>query len=411
MDTTGAAGGDRRRNRTRPTLPGDAIRVAPVLPVPGVLRDHGVDPRGVLARVGLDARLLEDPDNRVSFDLLGRFLDASVAATGCQHLGLLVGRRFSPATIGVVFELMRHSRSLRDALRALSLHLHVHDRGGVSYLVHSGDQEVGLAYGIYRHCDFELAPLHDLATAVGFAMLRELCGPTWRPLRVTFPYRRPAGIAAWRRVFGAPLVFNAEHASVVFEERWLDEPIRGADPAVCATLERLVAEKAAAETLSLADRVRRVLRSMTLAGTASAEQVAFLFATSRRTLHRQLQAEGTSLQRLLNETRLEIARQLLHESDMPAGDIAAVLHYADASAFSRAFRNWSGTSPRACRQAVKAAATPAHGRNGPRGSRRRRAPSPTGAGGSDTRPKPASAAARSRAAAAPGVLRGPRERG
>ncbi len=127
------------------------------------------------------------------------------------------------------------------------------------------------------------------------------------------------------------------------------------DPAVQAAIEQLVREKDAAEALAFTDRVRRVLRSMVLAGTATADQVSFMFAMSRRTLHRELAAEGTSLRQLAIETRFEVARQLLNGSDMPAGEIAAVLHYADSSAFSRAFKEWSGTSPREWRQAIRRA--------------------------------------------------------
>ncbi len=144
---------------------------------------------------------------------------------------------------------------------------------------------------------------------------------------------------------------------MVMSDRWLDEPIPGADPAVHAALEQLIREKEAAEALPFTNRVRRVLRSMVLSGTASAEQVAFMFATSRRSLHRALAADGTSLQLLVNETRFEVARQLLDESDMPAGEIAAALQYSDASAFSRAFKEWSGTSPREWRRSIRSART------------------------------------------------------
>jgi AraC-like DNA-binding protein len=340
------------------------------MPIPEVLRDFGVEPAAVFAAAGLDARLLQDPETRVGFDIVGRLLDESISATGCRHLGLLIGQRFSPATIGVVFQLMKHSRSLRDALRSLVLHLHLHDRGGVAYVVHPGPREVGLAYGIYHRGDFDTGPLYDTALAVLYSALRELCGPRWRPVRVTFAHRRPVDLVPYRRVFGAPLVFDVEHSAVVFEERWLDAPLQGSDPALQAAFAELVSDKDAAEALSLSDKVRRVLRTMVLSGTASADRVAFLFSMSRRSLHRQLQAEGTSLQVLANESRFEVARQLLNESDMPAGEIASVLHYSDASAFSRAFKQWSGTSPREWRQAVKQASTDsARNRTRPRAHR------------------------------------------
>jgi AraC-like DNA-binding protein len=346
-----------RRERIRRQLDlrssSDEIRIGPAIPVRELLLEFGVDPAPVLARAGVDPVLLEDPDSRVGFDVMGRLMNEAVAATGCPHLGLLLGQRFSPATIGPVFQLMKHSRRVRDALRALVLRLHVHDRGGAPSLSHAGPNELALAYGIYHRGDYNLAPIYDVAIAIVQSFMRDLCGPRWKPLRVTFPYRRPANLAPYRRLFGAPLVFDAEQASVVMSERWLDAPVPGADPAVRAALEQLILEKEAAEALPFAHRVRRVLRSLVLSGSASAEHLAFMFATSRRSLHRALAAEGTSLQLLVNETRFEVARQLLGESDMPAGEIAAALHYSDSSAFSRAFKEWSGTSPREWRQAIR----------------------------------------------------------
>jgi AraC-like DNA-binding protein len=331
----------------------DVVRAGPLVPIRDVLRELGVDPGPVLARADFDARLLDDPEQRVDFDQVARLMHVAIDATGCQHLGLLLGQRFSPATMGLVYQLMKHSPSLQEALRAVVLHLQVHDRGGAPFIVNSGRHEVALAYGIYHRGEFDVAPIYDIALAIMFSFLRELCGPRWTPLRVTFPRRRPASVAPYRRLFGAPLVFDAEHASIVIADRWLDAPMRGADPSVRAALEELVRQREAAEALSMSSKVRRVLRSLVLTGGTSADQIAYMFSMSRRSLHRQLAADGTSLHLLISETRFEVARQLLTESDMPAGDVAAALHYADASAFSRAFKHWSGVSPRQWRLAIR----------------------------------------------------------
>lgn len=331
------------------------MRIGPITQIREILREFGVDPGPVLKKAGVAERLLENPDNRVDFDVIARLSQEGVAATNCTHFGLAFGQHFSPATMGLVFQLARNSASLGAGLHALALHLHVHDRGGVAYLLRTGPGEVGMAYGIYHRADHDVAPVYDAATAILFALLRALGGARWRPLRVTLPRRKPARIGPYRRYFGVPVVFDAEHASVVFAERWLDAPIPGADPTVRAAIERRIQAQDAARALTFSEKVRRALRSMILTGRASAEQVSLLFAMSRRTLHRQLSAEGTSLHLLANEIRFEVARQLLNESDMPAGEIAAVLRYADASAFSRAFRAWSGLSPREWRQSLRRA--------------------------------------------------------
>ena len=64
-----------------------------------------------------------------------------------------------------------------------------------------------------------------------------------------------------------------------------------------------------------------------------------------RTLHRRLTEFDTTFQQLVDEGRFEIARQMLSNTSMVVGQIADSLGYADASAFTSAFRRWSGTTP------------------------------------------------------------------
>jgi len=76
-----------------------------------------------------------------------------------------------------------------------------------------------------------------------------------------------------------------------------------------------------------------------------ADQLAAIFSMHSRTFNRRLKAFGTSYQRLLDESRFEIAQQMLEGSTMHLREIAASLDYADARSFIRAFQRWSGTTP------------------------------------------------------------------
>jgi len=71
-----------------------------------------------------------------------------------------------------------------------------------------------------------------------------------------------------------------------------------------------------------------------------------LFGMHERTLRKRLTAERTSLHQLVSQTRFELAKQLLENTELPLSEIASALRYADAAVFSRAFRGWSKTSPR-----------------------------------------------------------------
>ena len=82
-----------------------------------------------------------------------------------------------------------------------------------------------------------------------------------------------------------------------------------------------------------------------ITGHARANHVAAMFSLHVRTFAPRLEGEGTSFQQLLDQSRFEIARQLLDDTAMDIRHIAAVLDYADASAFTRAFRRWSASTP------------------------------------------------------------------
>jgi AraC-like DNA-binding protein len=96
-------------------------------------------------------------------------------------------------------------------------------------------------------------------------------------------------------------------------------------------------------------QLRRVLRTLLVNGSGSQEQVAQLFSMHRRTLNRRLKACDTTFHALVEESRFDIARHYLEITHLPIVEIASALDYADASAFTRAFRRWSGTTPAAWR--------------------------------------------------------------
>jgi AraC-like DNA-binding protein len=98
--------------------------------------------------------------------------------------------------------------------------------------------------------------------------------------------------------------------------------------------------------MSFGDKVQGVLHQLVLSGSSSANDVARLFGVHERTLRRRLADEGKNLHELIQQTRFEIAQQLLENTEMPVSDIAAALRYDDPNAFSRAFRSWADLSPR-----------------------------------------------------------------
>ena len=82
-----------------------------------------------------------------------------------------------------------------------------------------------------------------------------------------------------------------------------------------------------------------------LDGRCSGDDVARVLSMHRRTLNRRLQALGLTFQDMLDTVRLDLARQLLSESNIALDEVAAVLGYSGISPFMRTFRRWTGTTP------------------------------------------------------------------
>ena len=243
---------------------------------------------------------------------------------------------------------MQHSPTVGDALHSLVRHLHLQDRGAAPLLTVDGDIAV-LSYAIYEPGVVRTDQISDAAIATIVKLMRTLCGPEWFPAEVLLPRSPPADLTPYQRLFKAPVRFNEETAALVFPARWLDHRIAGADAVVHDLFMERIAELEAVPDVDFRDDLRRILRSRLLSRNCSAGTIADLFSMHRRTLNRRLSAEGTGFRTIVEEMRFEIACQMLAGTMMPVVQIAAALSFSEASAFSRAFRRWSGQTPTAWR--------------------------------------------------------------
>lgn len=342
----------RRSPRTPETAPllvrEGELRAGPLVALWDLLPELGVDRMAVFASAGIDPALIEDPDNPVPFTAAGRALMIAAEKSGCRHIGLLVGRRCGIEVLGPVGLMARNAPSVGVALGDIILNLHLHDAGAVPSLEVDG-RVATLSYAIYDRAVEGAEHIYDCAIVIACNILRGLCGHDWRPDEVLLSRSRPRASAPYGKVFDAPVRFDADMSSVVFRARFLAMRPEGADPAVYAALGKQIAALEAVAEHDLPHRLRRALRFMLVTGRGSRQEVAKMFSMHGRTLNRRLQARGTSFHALVDEVRFEIARQLLGDTRMSLGQIAATLDYADASAFTRAFRRWSGAAPSAWR--------------------------------------------------------------
>lgn len=312
--------------------------------LPSVLRDLGADSATLLAEAGFDPALFDDPDNLVSFAARGRLLSHCVARTGCQHLGLLIGQQGGLQSLGLTGLLVKYSPDVGTALRSLERYLHLHVRGASTTLAVVGHTAM-LSYDVHEPMIEATEQVGDGALALLFNIMRSLCGAEWKPTEVRIAHRKPRDVAPLNRFFGMTPDFDTEEYALTFSANWLSRPLPETDPQLRRLLQKQVDALEARHGRDFPEQVRSVLRTAIVTGQASAEQVAAIFSMHPRTLNRRLHGSGVGYRELVDEARFEIARQVLESSTMEMTRIATMLGYTDASAFTRAFRRWSGTTP------------------------------------------------------------------
>jgi len=328
------------------------VRIGGTLDIPEVLRSLDFDPAEVLAEAGFDLELFDNPETLVPFAARNRLMAHCAARTNCPHFGLLVGQRGGLHSMGLVGLLGKYSPDAGAALRNIVRYVHLHVRGAVADLTVDGELAT-LRYEIYQPHVEATDQIGDAAVAVMFNIMRALCGPDWNPIEVRFAHRKPKDVGPFRRFFRATLVFDAAENAIVFSTTWLNRRLTAIEPELHRLLQKHIDALEVRHGDDFPAQLRSVLRTALVTGHGGVDQVAEVFSMHRRTLSRRLSGFGTSFQALADECRFEIARQMLDDSAMAVTEIAALLDYADASAFTRAFRRWSGTTPAHWRNARK----------------------------------------------------------
>ena len=296
------------------TLPSRSVEAATVriggMAIPEVLESLGFDAPRVLAEFGIDWSLFDDPDNVISLAALGRLLKYCSARARCPHLGLLIGQRSGLHTLGLVGLAARYAPDVETALRTLETHVHLHNTA-VRLSVSAENGFATLSYDMLEPDIDSVNQICDGALAGFCNALRTLCGPEWRPTEICLAHDAPADLRAYRKVFRAPLRFDAERNMIVFPAEWLGRPLSASDPALTRLLRRQLAALEAKYTHSFPQQVRAMLRGVLLSGNASAEHVASLFSMHSRTFRRRLAASGTTFKALADEERCALSKEML----------------------------------------------------------------------------------------------------
>jgi AraC-like DNA-binding protein len=320
------------------------VRVQPIMHIARTIGELGGDPGHVFADTGIPAELFDNPENTISFQAIGTLIEHCMAATGCTHFGLLLGAGAAGNPLGMLGEVMQECADVGTAIAYAQQNLHLHDRGAMATRFVDG-KLASLGYILFDAQGPVVDQIYDGSMAIAMSLMRALCGPKWKPAAVLLPHRRPHDAAPFKKVFGCMPHFNAEQAVLLFPVGDLERPIAGADPGKYALLAERLRTVARQRDLNFSEQVLRVVRGLVAVRKCSLDAVAAQFSMNRRRMNRMLEREGTTYHQMLQTVLLTFAERLMLDTDMTLGRISAVLNYAEAGVFTRAFRGWRGVTP------------------------------------------------------------------
>lgn len=332
------------------------IRIGAIGGIETLARQRGANPVKLIQRVGLSPSQFRDPNTFIALEKMAELVELCAIECKDAHFGLALGFHQDPGVLMDLLVTASREQTIAGAVDNLAHNLYLHATGVRLELIDAGDDaqarfyfEITTPYGTDQLNQLGAGQLINFISSMVPAAERHTLSIS---LRQAAP--RPDAPAALRGRFTIDYAagFDGVRIGTASARRapHLDEAILSQH--FSAYLAYLKARYPGNVLCQIKEVIGRLLPS----GECSVERVAATLDLSPRTLQRLLQTENTRYGEQLQQVRSAIARQHLEQSRMPITDLALNLGYSDVSVFSRHFRRWTGSSPRAWRDRHQASA-------------------------------------------------------
>lgn len=323
-------------------------------PVPDLIDDHGGRIDRPFRRSGIPVELASEPNSIVSLRDYLTLLEAAARETGDEHFGVSMAERLKMADLGSFGRLVLGASSLRQAIEihnalmdsympAMRSWLDIEDETARWHFNFAGIRD----FHEGRRLDCENALFHYRN------LIRLATGPNWQPSLVLLEQ----ATASQRRVvesrLGAPVRNSGSGYALVFPREVLDLPMIDAKPLREMERQALLARMALLRSSdSFVCSVKSIVRGKLCGSYPEVSAVARSAGLSIRTFQRRLAEAGIAYSNLVAQVRGDLAREMLADTSRSQLDVSLSLGYADAANFTRAFKQWTGVTPRKFRHSL-----------------------------------------------------------
>jgi AraC-like DNA-binding protein len=312
---------------------------------------RGGNPGRILNELGLTPTVFSNAEGFIPVAVFTELLEKSAEATGDDYFGLHFGEGFNPKSIGPLTYVVLNSPTILTAIENAVRYIRVHNQA--AKLSFDIDKERACLHSRVTVLAAENSRHHNEFSIVGaLNMLRLMAGSEWRPQEVQFVHRAPGDTSEHMRIFGAPVLFGCPTNVLVMEPEFVARQVPAADPRLYRILRRSVDR--ALQEMPEGDELIATLRSLIAEsvrdGVPKLARIAKKMGLSPRTLQRQLMEHEMGFKGLVDDTRRHLALSYLRDRKNCLTQVAFLLGYSELSAFNRAFRRWTGSTPLAYRR-------------------------------------------------------------
>ena len=349
----------------RPYLP--LVRAGSAVPFIGFLQAAGAPVERYLAAVRLSSLAEEAPESLVPLRPVLEFFDRAATAEGIESFGLLVGARTELNALGAFGRVILRSVTVGDAIRAAAENMRLYNSAERIW-IHREDDRFLICHSLDACESAGDRHGHLFAIMLLIKVIRLAVGPGWWPREIRLPESETQWLKAYAAIVPADWAPHADPFSAIV----IDQPLlaqRSAQGMNGRRPQPVVSRAAAltdngkqggdgrhepddagflrlsAPSDDLSRSVQQAIGGLLRGGHPGIGLAAELAGLSVRTLSRRLAEEGTSYERLVEQTRFSAAVDLLRDGQRRLIDIAYELGYTDPANFTRAFRRWAGMPP------------------------------------------------------------------
>jgi AraC-like DNA-binding protein len=303
----------------------------------------------LLRKAGLTQQKIDNATLRLSVKSQIKFLNLVAAGSGDALFGFHLAQDFDLREIGTLYYIMASSETLGDALQRAARYSRIINEAVHLRYQKSQDIVVSFEYiDVARHQDRHQIEFFMIALV---RLVRHLSGHNLLPIRINLTHHRNGFHPAFKSFFGCDVAFGSGGDEIAFPSAVQPMPLASADPFLHAMLiaqcEQMHVDRL--RPAALRASVENEIAPLLPHGKAQIPEIARKLGMSQRTLARHLAAEGLSFAVVLDEMKFDLAKHYLMEADLPITTIAWLLGYQEVSAFTHAFKRWTGKTPRQAR--------------------------------------------------------------